>query len=208
MTTSDIANANTSSASLDCQSHGHEIDPDEIIYRKPKTTIGKQQKRVSFHEDTLEMPPEHPNIDWNSTSKEIEKLGISLKSSASSLSRAVGDLSSFECEQEGVEIGKDSSLLGNAGIEELLTRRISEISTSLQKSSRSTSTVYSVKSFLLGPTNHNNGGIPVAERGIPEGQEDPPHRCPTGKKSSSTYDFQSPIVCERSKSSNNNSPGT
>lgn len=212
MTTSDIANANTSSASLVSKPHDlDDVDSDDIVYRKPKTTIGKQQKRVSFHECTLEVPPDNQHFDEQSTSKEIERLSNSLKSSASNLSRAVGDLSAFKYEQEGVEIGKDSILLGNDGIQEISAKRMFEVPSSLRPSSKSLNPICSVKSFLLGPPNLDNGdNVPVTERGIPEGQEDPPHNCPNyiDKKSSSIPDCFSVSVCDQSRILNSCSSGT
>ncbi|XP_034236770.1 uncharacterized protein LOC117642578 [Thrips palmi] len=180
MTVSDIANANIRLGILNSDTSDGCVDwpsADDVVYRKHKSIKGKssdvkQQKRVSFHDSTPDIVQYHEESE--TPEKDTMVLGHSIRSSASHLSRAVVDLSSFEYEQEGVEIAKDLSILGNAGIEELSVNT-QQISSS---SNRVESTQLDVKCSSLRQTyQYSSEKAPVAERGTPEGQEDPPHRC-------------------------------
>lgn len=213
MTVSDIANANMSSEPMSVSNSIIHWDPhdgnDEILYRIPKTKSekspnGKQQKRVSFHELSTDLPSESDHLDEYINSKETETISSSFRVSTSNLSRAVGDISSFGCEQEGVEIGKDSSLLGSEVTEELFGNSLHSKQKSSDNAIRCDHAFSSVKSVILGQIHHKiNNRSPVAERGIPEGQEDPPRRCSVAAVTSGHL-FNS--NSERIRISNSSSP--
>lgn len=173
---SDIANANTRLSILNRNTSDSNVDnADNVVYKRPKSKKGmssdvKQQKRVSFHECTPDILSNH--IGSETFEKDSLALSHSIRSSASHLSRAVVDLSSFECEQEGVEIAKDSSILGSAGIEELSLDKLQNSSLSNCVESTDLKFVSLCQTYRYGSENE-----PATERGTPEGQEDPPHRC-------------------------------
>lgn len=169
-------------------------DEDAIVYQRKKNILctssaEKHQKRVSFHDGTSDSLSDAKNLDAVSVNRETDRLSNSFKTSASNISRAVGDLSSFESEEEGVEIAGDLSLLGNEGIEELCARSmVSEI--------RSEVFPLSSENILI--------KTPVTERGTPEGQEDPPIRWSI---STAISDHPSLSVCDRQQMSKNLSSG-
>lgn len=202
MTVSDIANANThlvpaTDSSVECPL------ADEVIYKSSKSKKGNlsdvnQKKRVSFHECT---PDTLPNLSKTDTpEKDLLVLSHSIRSSASHLSRAVVDLSSFQFEQEGVEIAKDSSILGNAGIEELTSDKPQNFCSSncIESNELDVTFVPLHQTYQYGSEK-----APVTERGTPEGQEDPPHRCSI----STTVSDLSQIVSSERLRRSNASPG-
>lgn len=198
MSVSDIANANTCSSILNFDSSGSSVDwssTNDAVYKRLKSkkenaSDVKQQKRVSFHECT-------PDFFNDAENESPDKDTHSFRSSASHLSRAVVDVSSFECEQEGVEIAKDSSVLGNAGIEEL----------SVENPQKSSSSIGVELYKKLGSVNqsfqYGSEKASVMERGTPEGQEDPPLRCSI----STTVSDPSQIISSDRIRISNSSPG-
>lgn len=185
-------------------------DSDEVVYRgsqiKTRKMVNlKQQKRVSFHECTQDMPSNDGLLDNDTLSQETANSSSSFRESASNLSRAVSDLSSFECEQEGVEIAKDSSVLGNDGIEELSLNNSFNAHLYLKSACDTEYSGHSLQFVSLGETSqHIAEKTPVAERGIPEGQEDPPHRCSVSTTTSNHLPLSSN---EKLQMSNHPSPG-
>lgn len=169
-------------------------DEDAIVYLRKKkipctSSADKHQKRVSFHEETSDSHKDTKNQDSVSLNRETDRLSKSFKTSASNISRAVGDLSSFESEEEGVEIAGDLSLLGNEEIQELCARSMAS----------------EIRSELYTPSTENMIiKTPVTERGTPEGQEDPPIRWSI---STAISDHPSLSVNERLQMSKNLSSG-
>lgn len=194
MTVSDIANANTSSEFPNEKSNsGNATDTftdcvsldnpdDNIVYKYPKNIARKSsnQKRVSFHECFPDSSLSCNDVRENCFAEKSGAFHSSFmdKDSVSSFSRTVGDLSSFENEQEGVEIAKDSSILGNDGIDELSREKLGHSLVSAEGASIVGSSVNAVKSVIFGQISRHIGQkTPVTERGNPEGQEDPPLKC-------------------------------
>lgn len=196
----DVTNANNSSGVMESTVQLL-TDSDNVVFRRQnsntrRSSDSKQQKRVSFHECLSNEPSHH--VETSTPSQEVGRFSSSFRESTSYLSRAVGDFSSFDSEQEGVEIAGDSSLLGNDGIEELSAKNIfcSHLS-----SDHSDLEAVMWCERKKGEIMQNK--TPVAERGIPEGQEDPPKRW---SLSVPTTNQVSVGVCEQSVGSINSSP--
>jgi len=175
MTTSDIANGNTR----------REGSPsEEIVFRRraknKRHSADSKQKRVSFHEEVIqnvELVTAEPNDTKErfNCCEETLKRSESSSSGGSSLANLLDDFAAMEC---GSKTGCDSSTPLSRVKSAPLSAKSSKDAPRLRQRDKAAAGVMSaVRSLIAGSPSaaaRSIQSLPSTERGVPEGQEDPP----------------------------------